>query len=267
MSILNLIYFAAIAANGIGGAKKGIQKQRSIANVLACSYLSALGGGIVRDIFILQTYPIALTNECLPEIAISLMFGFLYFKLNRYRKHLRIFSVVFDAAGLSQFISIGANKVQNNSIVAILSAITTALLGGMTASAFSGESIKEIIKSNIAYRITTIGGAIAYVMLTECGIKDTNVKGILVFYTLLFATLSDPNTREANKQHFIKLSKSIQENKIFHTHLSCHPIFLQMYISNNHFFCKLPTYNFTAPTQSCIPNRSAVFLLHRIRRM
>lgn len=268
MSILSLIYYAAIASCGIQGAKKGIQNKLCIANVLVCSYLYALGGDIVRDIFILQIYPKAFSiNDCLPEIAISFAFGLLYFKFDKYRKHLDIFSTIFDAAGLSQFIYIGASKVQNNNIVAVLSAIITALFGEITASAFSGESVKNIILSNAAYRITTVVGAFVYVILNELGIKDTNVKGILVFYTLMFVTLSNPNMRVANKQYFIKLSKSIQQNELFNLHLSYNPIFLQMYICNEHFFCKLPTYSFTKPMQSYTPNRSAIFLLHRILRM
>lgn len=267
MSFLDLIYLMAIGSCGIQGAKKGLQKQLGIADILACSYLSALGGGVVRDIFILQTYPVALTSKCLPEIAVSLVFGLLYLGLGRYRKRLEIFSMVSDAAGLSQFIAKGADNVQNNNIVAVLSAITTALLGGMASSIFSGEPIKEIIFSNVAYRIITLGGAIVYVVLTECGIKDTDAQGILALYTLLFITISDSEIRAENMQYFIKLSKSIQQNELFRTHSSCNSIFLQMHICNEHYFCKMPINSFTKPTQSYTPNRSAVFLLHRIRRM
>lgn len=267
MSFLDLIYLMAIGSCGIQGAKKGLQKQLGIADILACSYLSALGGGIVRDIFILQAYPVALTNKCLLEIAVSLVFGLLYLGLGRYRKRLEIFSMVSDAAGLSQFIAKGADNVHNNNIVAVLSAITTALLGGMASSIFSGESIKEIIFSNFAYRIITLGGAIVYVVLTECGIKDTDAQGILALYTLLFIAISDSDIRAENMQYFIKLSKCIQQNELFRTHSSCNSIFLQMHICNEHYFCKLPINSFTKPTQSYTSNRSAVFLLHRIRRM
>lgn len=267
MDILNLIYYAAIASCGVEGARKGIQKQLSIANILACSYLCALGGGIVRDIFILQTYPVALTNKSLPEIIISLVFGLLYWKFDKYRKKLEIFSVVSDAVGLSQFISIGAGKVRNNNIVAALSAVTTALLGGAVVMAFSGESTKRIILSNVPYRIITVVGAIVYITLTECGIKDTDAQGILAFYTLFAATMSNPDVIAASIRYFFKFSKSIQQCGLLRTPALLNSIFFQMCVCNNHFFCKMPTYISTAPVRSYASNRKAVFLLHRIRRM
>lgn len=264
MNILSLIYYAASA---IKGAKKGIEKQLGIANVLACSYLFALIDDIVSGIFIIQTSTKAFSiNDCLSEMAISFIFGLLYFKLDRYRKHLEVFSVVSDVAEISQFI-IGASKVQKNNIATILCVIITTLFGEMATSAFFSESIKEKILSSSTYYITTVERAIVYVILTEWDIKDTDVKVILVFYTLLFVTLSNSNMRVTNKQYFIKLFKNIQQNELLYTHPSDKSIFLQMHICNEYFFCKPPTYNFTTPKQPYPPNIGVVFLLHRIRRM
>lgn len=262
MSILSLINCAASA---IEDAQNGLRKQLSIANVLACSYLSAL----VRDIVCgVLTYPETFSrDDFLPEIAISFIFILLYFKLEKYRKYLEILSVVSKLLFFLHLVDIEASTTHNDNIVAVLSAIIIMFLGELTASAFSCESVREIILSISTYQITAIVGAVVYVMLTECGAIDTDANGTLAFYTLLFVALHAPNIRTTIKQYFIKLLKNIQQNDLFHMHLTYNPIFFQMRICNELFFYKLPTYDFTVPTQSYIPNKSVVFLLHQIRRM
>lgn len=206
-TILNVIYFAGIASCGIQGAEKAMRIKFGMVRRFICAFLSAFAGGLIRDIIILHVYPAALTATCIPDIITALIAAFIYMHKPK-SKYIQWFSILADAIGLSQFISIGIAKATvngANTIVAFLCAITTALVGGIISSLFSRESIKTVIFSNIAYRLCTIAGTIIYMYWINCGDDQLVAQVKLAIYTLSTSSVCNNIIRIKIKKIILKI--------------------------------------------------------------
>lgn len=262
------IYYGSVLSGGIEGASKGIEKRLSTVRIFICAFLSAFGGGITRDIFILYTYPVAFTVKCMPEIIIVFVSTLLYLKIIKSRKRLQWFSVIADSMGLSQCIAMGAEKVHNNFVASILSGVTTALGGGIISSLLCGESIKKTLRANLFYYISTVAGTIFYlVIIKHPDVNQTDAQGILMFYTLFFTGVSNSDVREAVKMYFTKTVRIMRRYKAFgvpsdHTAV----IFIRDHRSEWLFY-KLHKNMSVPPKRPPTPKRNATLFLHRIRQM
>ncbi|HNX58757.1 MAG TPA: TRIC cation channel family protein, partial [Spirochaetota bacterium] len=102
ITILNIIGVIAFA---ISGALKGMKSQLDILGVIVLGIITALGGGIIRDI-LMNVTPSSLKNErdMYFAIAASLLTYFAGRRIHNLTDIIRI----FDAAGLAVFTVIGA---------------------------------------------------------------------------------------------------------------------------------------------------------------
>ena len=197
--MLLFVYYIGIAACGIQGAEKS--KFQSPERILIASFLAAFGGGLIRDILLLNTHPVVFTLNCIPDISIALLSGYLYSKISNQRL-VKWVSIFADAAGLGQFISIGVDKANNmggNDIIAFICGITTALGGGILSSIFCGVSIRKIISTNIIYRVWTLWGTVIYIFLLNSGEQHSFAQLIIVVYTIITITASNQEAMRAMK--------------------------------------------------------------------
>jgi uncharacterized membrane protein YeiH len=97
-----------IGVFALSGALTGVEKRLDLFGVLALSFTTALGGGIIRDLLIGVTPPATFTDSrylIVPAVCGVLVF-YVHPAVTRVRRPL----MVFDAAGLSLFAVAGAQK-------------------------------------------------------------------------------------------------------------------------------------------------------------
>lgn len=200
-----LIYFIVemigTVAFAISGAMVAIKKKVDIFGVLVLSTVTALGGGIVRDVII----------GCLPPrmfsdyryvlaalITALLVFILAYIFKKAYQKSEKAvdnINNIFDAVGLGIFTVTGAKVAiesgfTQNGILVVCLAVLTGVGGGIIRDMMLGE-IPFILKKRI-YAVASILGGTAYHLLFSYGVNfraATVVAVILVFAIRILATV------------------------------------------------------------------------------
>ena len=135
---LNLIGTFAFA---VSGALLGVRKRFDLVGIAVLAQITAVGGGILRDVLIGAVPPVAFTDAAyflLPTLATALVF-FAHARLDRlYRAML-----VFDAAGLGLFAVSGAAKAS----AAGLGPLAAIALGAL--SAVGGGILRDVLANDL----------------------------------------------------------------------------------------------------------------------
>jgi uncharacterized membrane protein YeiH len=158
---------AGTFAFALNGALTAIRVARlDIVGVLTLGMLTALGGGMIRDV-VLDALPPATFSDW-RYLAVAAVGGLVAFLWGRRLDRLANAIVVLDAAGLSLFAVTGANKALDLGLgptqAVILGAITG--VGGGTLRDVLVRRIPSVLSSGL-YAIPALIGATATVVMTE----------------------------------------------------------------------------------------------------
>ena len=178
MSVLELIGVAAFA---VTGAMAAMEKGADIFGVLFLSLITALGGGVIRDL-LLGVHPPRMFTSFV-YVALALALGLLFFlgaRLQRdaYLKYAertdRIVNV-FDALGLAVFSVSGVQLTaeafgMDNPLLLAMMGMTTGVGGGMLRDMMIGV-IPRVLRRRI-YAVASILGALCYWALLRAGAAD-----------------------------------------------------------------------------------------------
>ncbi|QKJ66531.1 trimeric intracellular cation channel family protein [Deefgea piscis] len=130
--MLTLIYLLAISAEAMTGALAAGRRNMDIFGVSVIAFLTALGGGTVRDI-LLGRYPIAWTQH--PEyVALVIASGIAAVLISRHMKRLNRLFMFLDALGLIAFTIIGCDvalAMNYHPLIVLLSGMITGIAGGI----------------------------------------------------------------------------------------------------------------------------------------
>jgi uncharacterized membrane protein YeiH len=154
LEVVGLYVFAT------SGALLAIQKGFDLVGILMLALLTALGGGILRDLIIGDTPPAAFTQVwylIIPLVAASVTF-FAHPLVQR----LNFTILVFDAAGLGLFCVTGTLKALDfhlGPIQAVLLGITTAVGGGVLRDITARETPSLVKTDSDLYAIPAAFGA------------------------------------------------------------------------------------------------------------
>ncbi len=143
---------------GLNGALTAVRAARlDIVGVLALGMITALGGGIIRDVLIGAIPPATLRDW--RYLALAAGGGLVAFALSRRLERLEVPITVLDAVGLSVFAVIGAAKALD----AGLGVAPAILLGGITgwAAARSARSLIGRIPAVLSSDLYAIPALIA----------------------------------------------------------------------------------------------------------
>ncbi|SDF72899.1 Uncharacterized membrane protein YeiH [Terriglobus roseus] len=186
--LLDLIGTALFAAEG---ATAGVHVRLDLLGVLVVAFLTALGGGIVRDILLGATPPNAMRDW--RYVATALTAGLIVFTL---RTSIAAsgegWVQVLDAAGLSLFAVAGATKAIEYGIHPLMAT----MLGGLTA--VGGGTLRDILINQIpnvlkadVYAAAALLGAAITVTLRKVGIKPpmADVAGIVCCFATRMAAV------------------------------------------------------------------------------
>lgn len=166
--IIGTIAFAA------SGAMLAIDRELDLFGVLFLGAITAVGGGITRDVILGVVPPHAFSNPVFVQMALitSLaVFLFAYLKGKRYWKNRneidRIINIL-DAVGLGIFSVLGAQMAMirgfdENAFLCIFMGMTTGVGGGILRDLLS-RTVPAVMHKRV-YAVASIAGAAAYYLL------------------------------------------------------------------------------------------------------
>lgn len=166
MSLTSLLEFAGTFAFAVSGALAAIEKKLDPFGVLILAFVTAIGGGTIRDILI-GSLPVAwLTNGAVMLVilcaaAITWFFGGLLRKLERVL-------LIFDAVGLALFTLTGIKKgllFGFDPPVCIALGTITATFGGVIRDVLLSR-IPFVFQKEIYASASIAGGMIFQLLLT-----------------------------------------------------------------------------------------------------
>jgi len=201
MDLLNNFMYLGIVAAGISGALVGIKKELDLFGVISIGVAAALGGGIIRDLMIGNTPPVALVEPSyfLVSLAAVLVTWVFYHNINKFNKII----LVTDAIGLGVFTAIGSNTAITHNFtdpfIVVSMGLITGIGGGVMRDLFANE-IPFVFRKEI-YAIASIIGSISFIIsygkvphiasLYICLIVTFLIRVIAILFKLNFPVLKN----------------------------------------------------------------------------
>ncbi|MCE5393382.1 MAG: trimeric intracellular cation channel family protein [Acidithiobacillus sp.] len=143
----------------ISGAMRGVRHQLDIFGILVLAVVTAVSGGILRDLLIGAIPPQSIAHW--HGIAIAVLAGLLVFFFHRIFERLQHPVLVFDAAGLGLFAATGTQKALQYGLSPEMAAILgmmSGIGGGMVRDVLTAQ-VPVVLQSEI-YASAALGGAI-----------------------------------------------------------------------------------------------------------
>ena len=169
--MLTSVYLIAITAEAMSGALAAGRRNMDLFGVAVIAFLTALGGGTVRDI-LLGNFPVTCTQHP-GYIYMTLTGGLATIVIARFMRHLRQLFLVLDAIGLVAFTVIGCNVALDlgyEPIVVVMSGITTGIFGGIIRDIMCGR-VPQVLRREI-YACVSLVVALLYLFLLRQGVGE-----------------------------------------------------------------------------------------------
>ena len=184
-----------VAAFSVCGAMAALEKSADIFGVLFLAVITALGGGVVRDMMLGHLPPRMFTSYTYIIVAITsglIVFLDAYTRREHYRQNReKLDSIVnvFDALGLGVFSVSGVQVAIDqcglvNPVLLVSMGMTTGVGGGMMRDVLAGVMPKVLRKR--VYAVASLIGALGYYALIRQGV-NANLSAALM--TLLVMAL------------------------------------------------------------------------------
>jgi uncharacterized membrane protein YeiH len=200
--VLELIGIYVFATSG---ALMAIRKGFDVVGILILAELTALGGGVLRDLIIGDIPPAAFTKTSyllLPLVAAAVTF-FAHPVVER----LNTTMLVFDAAGLGLFCVTGTLKALDyglGSIPAVMLGVTTAVGGGLLRDITANETPTLVQVDTDLYSIPAAAGAVIVAAAYDSGLPLPAVAigaAVFVFLFRVVAMLRHWTAPRAYERH------------------------------------------------------------------
>ncbi|RNL85628.1 trimeric intracellular cation channel family protein [Sinomicrobium pectinilyticum] len=165
IDLLGVVSFA------ISGVLAALQKKLDIFGVFIIAFVTAVGGGTIRDILI-GTEPVTWLqdNVYMYTIIITVIFALIF---KEKLKYLRTSLFLFDTIGIGLYTLVGIEK----GLAVELSAVMCVVLGTITAC--FGGVVRDILCNDIPvifhreiYATACVVGAVAYFLLRSLPVSD-----------------------------------------------------------------------------------------------
>ncbi|MGU3493476.1 trimeric intracellular cation channel family protein [Xanthobacteraceae bacterium A53D] len=143
----------------LSGGIAGTQRGADLFGVLVLAFVTAVAGGVMRDLALGAVPPAALANWHM--LALSVAGGLAAFSAPRLVGRLRLWTLVFDAAGLGVFAVTGTQKALDYGLTPLMAAIlgvVTGIGGGMVRDVLTMQ-VPVVLRADI-YAVAAFLGAI-----------------------------------------------------------------------------------------------------------
>ena len=138
---------------GISGALLAIQRDFDIVGITILAVTTALGGGILRDLILGDTPPLAFDRW--EYLAVALASAAVTFVAHPELKRITRTLLIFDAAGLALFSVAGTVKALDHGlapIAAVLLGVTAAVGGGVLRDVIARETPELVARGRSSMR-------------------------------------------------------------------------------------------------------------------
>ena len=191
MSILDIADIIGIASFALSGFLIAVRKELDLLGVMLFAFLTALGGGIIRDIIINQT-PISLKDSTPSLIVISVILLAKFSKIAQKTKPERFKVFIFsDAMGLVSFSITGALVGISNELNffgTLILSLSTAIGGGVIRDILINE-VPLILTSGFYATVSVIISSILFLANYFGLLNSIVISAVFVFglFLRLFA--------------------------------------------------------------------------------
>ena len=196
---MNSVFFyleiLGVIAFSISGALVALNKKFDVFGVVIVGMITAVGGGIIRDIIVGHTPPKIFDNVYLigVSVAVSLLtFVLAYVKRSKFlviQNKIEVVNNYFDAVGLAVFTIMGVESifsygVANNVFLSISMGVLTGVGGGLLRDIFTG-SLPYIFTKHIYAIASILGASVFYVLHINVDIPVVStIVGVAVIFIL-----------------------------------------------------------------------------------
>jgi len=180
-SFLNLIDILGTFAFAVSGVFSAMERKLDVFGVLIISFVTAIGGGTIRDILV-GNLPVNWLQNGL-TIQVIFVSAVLTMIFGSHLKHLNTFLFLFDALGLGLFtiigLEIGLKKGFSPGICIALGTIS-ACFGGVLRDVLLNK-VPLIFQKEI-YALACIIGGIGYYFLKQTSLNDDVAKILCILF-------------------------------------------------------------------------------------
>jgi uncharacterized membrane protein YeiH len=190
MDFIEIVSYTGTFVFAVTGALKARRHQMDIFGAAMLAFVTAYGGGTVRDILI-GIRPLSWMNDY-TALFLVLLAVIIVFIFNR--KVLKLQRTIFitDAIGLGLFTVLGVHKSMAagiNSGYAVILATIGAAFGGLIADILS-NTVPDLLKKGELYATACLIGGTIQVLLERKGVNDKTSMAICICLVVLIRILS-----------------------------------------------------------------------------
>lgn len=170
-SFLNIIDILGTIAFAVSGAFSAMERKLDPFGVVILAFVTAIGGGTLRDVLIGNTPVAWLRNDVTATVILAAAFITLFF--GRYVKQFQKTLFLFDALGLGVFTLIGMEKGLHMELspgICIALGTITACFGGVIRDVLL-NNVPLIFQREIYASACILGGSL-YLLLQKTGISN-----------------------------------------------------------------------------------------------
>lgn len=153
----------------ISGCSAAAQKNIDVFGITFCGFVTAIGGGSLRDVF-LNTQPVWINDSnYLLAICIGVLIT-IFFKVGLSKLHKTLF--LFDALGIGFFTVVGLQKSLSFDVpeaTATVMGMFSAVMGGVIRDTLLHET--PLIFRKEVYATACLFGAVLYIILLKLGVN------------------------------------------------------------------------------------------------
>ena len=169
----------------LSGALAAVLRRLDVVGVVVVATVSAIGGGLLRDVLLPDVPPPALQDW--RYIAVSALAAVIVFFFHPQVGRLTRAVRVFDAAGLGFFAVGGTAKALAaglGPVPACVLGVLTGVGGGLLRDVLLRE-IPLVLRTGELYAVTALAGAVIVAVTDELGAYDASTAGVAVLVVFL----------------------------------------------------------------------------------
>ena len=158
----------------LSGAALGVQRGMDLFGVLVLAFVTAVFGGIARDVLIGAIPPASVASW--HNLAVAVAAGLLAFRFSELLDRVQHPVQFFDAAGLGVFAVAGTQKALNYGMdwpMAVVLGMVSGIGGGMVRDVLTAE-VPTVLRADI-YAVAAMAGALTVVAGGTTGLPSTGV--------------------------------------------------------------------------------------------
>src|SRR5580698_8956856 len=170
MKLLDVILYTGTFVFALTGALKARTHQMDIFGATVLAFVTAYGGGTIRDILI-GVRPVNWMGDYL-ALSLVLAAVMIIAVVKKNIKRFRIIIFITDAVGLGMFTVGGIERSLEhgvNSVYAVLMGVISATFGGLLADILS-NTVPDLLKRGELYATACLIGGIIYILLGKMGL-------------------------------------------------------------------------------------------------